>query len=60
MKISAFQFAIAALLALAAGCIGAFAIGEWRGVAHPQTLHDFIHEVRWSRKFGQGVKLIPT
>ncbi len=44
MKISAFQFAIAGLLALAAGCIGAFAIGEWRGVAQPQTLHDFVHE----------------
>lgn len=44
MKISTFQFAIAALIALAAGCIGALAIGEWREAAHPQTLHDFVHE----------------
>ncbi len=44
MKIGAFQFTIAALIALAAGCIGAFAIGEWREAAHPQTLHDFVHE----------------
>ncbi|XAP79080.1 periplasmic heavy metal sensor [Citromicrobium bathyomarinum] len=44
MKIGVIQFAIAALVALAAGCIGAFAIGEWREAAHPQTLHDFVHE----------------
>ncbi|TNE43075.1 MAG: periplasmic heavy metal sensor [Sphingomonadales bacterium] len=44
MKIGVFQFAVAALIALAAGCIGAFAIGEWREPAHPQTLHDFVHE----------------
>ena len=44
MKIGAFQFTIAVLIALAAGCIGAFAIGEWREAAHPQTLHDFVHE----------------
>ena len=44
MKIGAFQFTIAVLIALAAGCIGAFAIGEWREAAHPQTLHDFVHD----------------
>lgn len=44
MRIGAFQFVIAVLVALAAGCIGAFAIGEWREVSHSQTLHNFVHE----------------
>jgi len=44
VKISGLQLLLAILLAVAAGCIGAFAAGEWRATSHPQTLHDFVHE----------------
>lgn len=44
MKIGGFQLLVAILLAVAAGCIGAFAANEWRQSNHPQTLHDFVHE----------------
>lgn len=44
MKISGLQILLAILLAVAAGCIGAFAAGEWRATSHPRTLHDFVHE----------------
>ncbi|MGI9377996.1 MAG: Spy/CpxP family protein refolding chaperone [Tsuneonella suprasediminis] len=44
MKIGAFQIVLAILLAVAAGCIGAFAANEWRDTNQPQTLHDFVHE----------------
>lgn len=44
MKIGGLQIVLATLLAVAAGCIGAFAASEWRATGHPQTLHDFVHE----------------
>jgi Spy/CpxP family protein refolding chaperone len=44
MKISGFQLLLAILLAVGAGCIGAFAANEWRQSSHPQTLHDFVHD----------------
>ena len=44
MKIGAFQIALAILIAVAAGCVGAFAAGEWHETTHPQTLHEFVHE----------------
>ena len=44
MKFSGLQILLAILLAVAAGCIGAFAAGEWRATTHPRTLHDFVHE----------------
>jgi len=44
VKIGAIQIVLAVLLAVAAGCIGAFAASEWRETAQRQTLHDFVHE----------------
>lgn len=44
MRISILQIVLAALLAVAAGCIGAFAAGQWREASHDMTLHDFVHE----------------
>lgn len=44
MKLSIFQIVLAALLAVAAGCIGAFAAGQWREASHARSLHDFVHE----------------
>lgn len=43
MKIGGFQFLLAVLLAVAAGCIGAIAASEWREDYQPHTLHDFVH-----------------
>ncbi|WP_207093241.1 periplasmic heavy metal sensor [Novosphingobium sp. PY1] len=44
MKVGGLQLLLAVLLALIAGCIGAFAASEWRETSHPQTLHEFVHE----------------
>lgn len=44
MKVSILQIVLADLLAVAAGCIGAYAAGQWREASHAITLHDFVHE----------------
>lgn len=44
MRIGGLQILAAIVLAIAAGCLGAFAASEWRETGRPQTLHDFVHE----------------
>ncbi|OJW73693.1 MAG: heavy metal resistance protein [Sphingomonadales bacterium 63-6] len=44
MKVGGLQLLVAVLLALIAGCIGAFAASAWRETSHSKTLHEFVHE----------------
>lgn len=44
MKLSAAHIVLAVLLAVAAGCVGAFAAGHWWAQPHSRGLHDFVHD----------------
>ena len=44
MKISGLQILLAVVLAILAGCLGAFAANEWGGRQAQHGLHDFVHE----------------
>lgn len=44
MKFGILQIMAGLLLAIAAGCIGAFAAGEWRDGEQGQGLHAFVHD----------------
>ncbi len=44
MKLSGLHIVLAVLLAMAAGCIGAFVAGQWWTQPQSQGLHDFVHD----------------
>ena len=44
MKIGGTQILLAIVLAIIAGCIGAFAASEWRDSRQQQGLHAFVHD----------------
>ncbi|GGD60882.1 periplasmic heavy metal sensor [Croceicoccus mobilis] len=44
MKFGPLQLLMALVLAIAAGCLGAFAASEWREPAKAQTLHAYVQE----------------
>lgn len=45
MKLSGFHIVLAVVLALAAGCLGALAAGQWNGEHERRSgLHAFVHE----------------